>query len=41
MDLIKILGKAANFLFGKMLFKKHVFISDSLEYLRRDRLIDP
>jgi O-methyltransferase len=40
MGFIKLLGKGTNFLFGKLLFKNHVFVSDSLEYLRRDRLID-
>jgi O-methyltransferase len=40
MGLIKLLGKGTNFLFGKVLSKNHVFVSDSLEYLRRDRFID-
>jgi len=40
MGLIKVMGKATNFLFGNLLFKNHVFVSDSLEYLRRQRRID-
>jgi O-methyltransferase len=40
MGMIKIIGKASNFLFGKLLFNNHIFLSDSLEYLRRDRVID-
>jgi len=40
MGLIKFLGKTTNFLFGKLLFRNHVFISNSLEYLERDRAIE-
>jgi O-methyltransferase len=40
MGFIKVLGKATNYLFGKALFKSHVFVSDSLEYLHRERRID-
>jgi O-methyltransferase len=40
MGLIKWTGKATNFLLGKWLFKNHVFVSDSLEYLNRERVID-
>jgi O-methyltransferase len=40
MGLIKILGKGSNYLFGKWLLKNHVIVSDSLEYLQRERKID-
>ena len=38
--MIKLLAKGTNFLFGRLLFKKHVFITNSLEYLNRERMID-
>jgi O-methyltransferase len=40
MGLIHFFGRATNFLFGKTLFRNRVFVSDSLEYLQRDRKID-
>jgi O-methyltransferase len=40
MGMIKFLGRGVNFLFGKSLFRNRVFISDSLEYLHRERAID-
>jgi O-methyltransferase len=40
MGLIKFLGKGSNYLFGKWLLKNHVIVSDSLEYLQRERSID-
>jgi O-methyltransferase len=40
MGLIRIFGKATNFLFGKLLLKNHVFVSDSLVYLQRERVMD-
>lgn len=38
--MIKLLAKGTNLLFGRLLFKKHVFITNSLEYLNRERVID-
>jgi len=40
MGMIKFTAKGINFLFGKLLFRNHVFVSDSLEYLKRGRIID-
>lgn len=40
MGIIKVLGKATNFFFGKALFKSRVFVSGSLEYLGRERRVD-
>jgi O-methyltransferase len=40
MELINFFGRAANYLFGKILFRHHVFVSSSFAYLRRKREID-
>src|ERR1700722_19767253 len=40
MGLIHFFGRATNFLFCKTIFRNRVFVSDSLEYLQRDRKID-
>ncbi len=38
--MIKFFARGANFLFGRILFKNHVSISNNLEYLQRHRVID-
>jgi O-methyltransferase len=40
MGFIKLLSKGTNFLFGNLLFRNHVIVSDSLEYLNRVRRVD-
>jgi O-methyltransferase len=40
MGLIKFFSKTTNFLFGHTLSKNHVFVSDSLEYMDRERTLD-
>src|ERR1700682_2499277 len=40
MSMLRVLAKGTNYLFGRLLRKKNIFIGSSLAYLKRERVID-